>query len=112
MVINAQFECSQKCGFSMIAATDNQCDSFRDSHTGDRTPVRKLHRHPKGFRRGKGYRLFHRPGGNPALPRQYRIIGNKCNQPLFFQLVTDCLLVFCQFHGIPDSAGIEILIIK
>ena len=32
MVINAQFECSQKCGFSMIAATDDQCDSFRDSH--------------------------------------------------------------------------------
>ena len=96
----------------MIAATDDQCDSFRNSHTGDRTSVRKLHRHPKGFRRSKSHGLFHRTGGNPALPRQYRIIGDKCNQPLFFQLVTDCLLVFCQFHSIPDFAGIEIFIIK
>ena len=52
------------------------------------------------FRRNKFYRLLHWLGRDTALLSGTRVIRHNRRQPKFWRLLTDCPLIFCQFHNL------------
>ena len=63
--IYSTLQCFQKCRFSMIAASDDDCNAFWNAHTGKGSFVRQLQGHCQRGRRHKRYRLLHRSAGHP-----------------------------------------------
>ena len=96
----------------MITATYDQSDPFGDSHACHFSMMWQFQCHAHCFRRNKFYKLLHWLGRDTALPWQNRVIRHKRSQPKFWQLLTDCLLIFCQFHNLFYFLRIQIFIIK
>ena len=84
----------------MISTADDQGDALWNSHSDNFSLMRKIHSYTERFRRNKRDRMLHRTGGNTTFSWEYSTICNKCHQFFFFQLFSDCLLIFSEKNGL------------
>ena len=100
MVIHAHLERFQKRGFSMISASDNECDPLPDPHPRDALPVRKLHRNFEGLRGNERHRSPHRSCRHAALSRQDRSVRHKGSKSSLRECVPDRFLTVRKLHAV------------
>ena len=95
----------------MISTTDNQGDSFSDSHAADPAFMRQIQRDSHRFRGHKGNPLLHRARGYPGFSGQDAPIGNKSTEAEPWQLLSNILLILCQICNGLQSPCIQISIV-
>ena len=82
MVVHAKFQRLKQCGFAVVSAADDECDSFLYSHALYLSRMRQHKAYLHGFRRRKLHGVLHRSAGHAGFTRQDGCIRHECHQPL------------------------------